>query len=315
MGVGDHILSHRFSVAIKEKYPNSELHVFSDTENNHIQKEVLNYLYPGFYDSITIIPSKKYKKCIINSQFGTEEYRGGIQNVQDDIFGKITLDCDKWYNLHLDSLSFINDDYDWHKQFFSIPEPTINPINKWGKFIAVQLKSGSSQVHSLNQWYVERLLSDISKNFSQYGIFIISTPETNPFYEKSVESLSNVSLFNGSLTEVCDMVLCSSGFIGIDSAWRLLSYAKKNPTITLSKDCQSYDNVPMSHRLRWLPFKGTNFGLHHPTTDIVNLFTKMLDPILGKLYLTLPELAFVNADINNVLVNRRVEVDLEKSIL
>ena len=127
VSLGDHILAHRFSVAIKEKYLNSELHVFSDTENNFLQKKVLEYLYPNFYNSITVIPNKKYKKCIINSQFGEEEYRGGIHNIPDEIRDKMISDCDKFYNLHIDSLEFLNyNDIDWDNYFFHIPKPIIN---------------------------------------------------------------------------------------------------------------------------------------------------------------------------------------------
>jgi hypothetical protein len=313
-GVGDHILAHRFAASIRDKYPGSGIHAFSDTENNPIQKDVLEYLYPEFYSSITIIPNKRYKKCVIDSQFGTEEYHGGTQNVPDEFLAKMIGDCDRFYNLHLDSLSFIREDYDWAKYFYSIPEPTIRPKNKWGKFIAVQLKSGSSQVHQLEQWYIDKLLADLSRRFSQYGIFIVSTEETNPFYREAVDSLSNVSLFNGTLKEVCDMVLCSSGFIGIDSAWRLLSYSKRHPTITLSKDCQGYDQVPLSHRLRWMPFRGTNFGLNYSTREIINLFEKMLDQDLGRLYQTLPELAFANGDVNSVIVNRKISLNLAQSL-
>ena len=39
-GLGDHFAANRFIPAIKEKYPNCEIDLFSDTECNSHQSEI-----------------------------------------------------------------------------------------------------------------------------------------------------------------------------------------------------------------------------------------------------------------------------------
>jgi hypothetical protein len=311
-GGGDHILAHRFSVGIKNKYPNSELHVFSDTENNFLQKNILEHLYPNFYSSITVIPNKKYQKMVINSQFGEEEYRGNINNIPDDIREKMINDCDKFYSLHIDSLEFLSHDYDFHKYFYTIPAPQVNSINYIGPYICSQLISGSSKVHRLEQWYLERLILDIDQLCQKLNIrhMIITTQETLPVYESVSQKTQKSHIYCDDINGVCDVMVNSLGFIGIDSAWRLISYSQNKPTITLSKDCQGYGGVPISHQLRWLIYPKTTFGLHHNTKEILDLFEKMMQ---NKLYLVMPELAFVNQDINNVIIKRDYKVNIEKT--
>ena len=313
-GCGDVLLAHRLAAVIKENHPDDQINAFLDTEGNPIQKDILNYLYPGFYDSITTIRSKKYKKCIISSQFGEEEYRGGIHNVPDGVASEI-LDCDKFYNLHIDSLEFLNHDYDWKKYFYTLKRPTNKPNKIFsGEYIALHLMSGSSDVHRLHGWWVYKLVKDLSIKLPNIGIKIISTKETNLFY-KNIVGIPNVELFNGSIQDCCDLVVQSRGIIGVDSFFRLLGHAVDIPTITLSKDCSGRGGVPYSHRLRWLLWPETTFALDHSSSDIINLFEKMLKPIEGRLYQVYPNLALANSEISSIIVKRDYKVDTEKSIL
>ena len=56
-GLGDHLLANRFVPSILDKYPNSKIHLFSDTNGNSLQSDILLNLY-DFYDSRTLIYRK-----------------------------------------------------------------------------------------------------------------------------------------------------------------------------------------------------------------------------------------------------------------
>ena len=45
-GLGDHILANRFVLAIKEKYPQSEIRMWSDTEGSRFQSQLIQDLWP-----------------------------------------------------------------------------------------------------------------------------------------------------------------------------------------------------------------------------------------------------------------------------
>ena len=226
-GIGDHLLAHRFAVGIKKKYPDYELHVYSDTENNLIQKQVLEYLYPNFYTSITVIASKKYKKCIINSQFCEEEYRGGLHNVPDDIKDKMIKDCDKFYSLHIDSLEFLNHDYDWLSCFNNFPKPEVSPPNLIGNYIVSHLISSTSPEHRLNtDFYLTRLVKDIDNFCREKKLYhiIISQNDTNHFYDESLKQTTNSTILNGNIKEVAEMIVNAKLMISIDSGFRPIAY-------------------------------------------------------------------------------------------
>lgn len=315
-GIGDHLLGHKFSVQIKEKYPNSLLHVFSDTQNNFAQKTTLNYLYPNFYESITVIADKKYKKCIIDSQFGTEEYRGGVQNLKESVLKEMTEDCDKLYSLHVDSLDFIHHDYNWSKDFDKIPKPS-NYYNRpeiyMGKYLISNIISATGREHLCEQFWTDRLISEIDsyclKNKLKH--LIISTPETNHKYENILKKCQVTSFINAGVEEVCDFISGAAGLIGIDSCWRLISSSYDVPTITISKNCSQPGVCPISHQIRWLINPKTTFPIHWNTQDIIKLMDKMLENQLFSLF---PSLAFA-PNLDQILIRRNYKVNEEKSIL
>ena len=60
-GLGDHFAANRFIPAIKEKHPNCEIDLFSDTEGNSHQSDILNKMWPSHFKETHIIKKKKYK--------------------------------------------------------------------------------------------------------------------------------------------------------------------------------------------------------------------------------------------------------------
>ena len=84
-GLGDCLLGNRFVSAIKEKYPDSDITAYIDSEGKTFQKEGLEILYPSMYKKINIIQNKKYKEFWVDCQFGTDNYYGALENVPDNI--------------------------------------------------------------------------------------------------------------------------------------------------------------------------------------------------------------------------------------
>src|SRR5580658_8906131 len=84
-GGGDHLCANRFVPAIKEFHKNCEITVFSNTENNFFQKNLLELCYPSFYKEIKVIKDKKYKKFIVNTQFGEDNFYGSLDNLKSEV--------------------------------------------------------------------------------------------------------------------------------------------------------------------------------------------------------------------------------------
>ena len=62
-GLGDCLLGNRFVAAIREKYKNSNITAYIDSEGKTFQKDCLDILYPSFYkDDRQLI--KNNRACI-----------------------------------------------------------------------------------------------------------------------------------------------------------------------------------------------------------------------------------------------------------
>lgn len=301
-GVGDVLLFNRFIPAIKQKYPNSEITLYIDSEGKIFQKEVIEYLYPSFYKEIKIIPNKKYKNFWIKSQFGSENQKGFIENVPDCITDEFKT-FDKFYDGHIDSLNWLNHDYDWYNYFRIFPKPEINPKNNNGEYICVHLASATSNEHVLSKFYISLLLKTLARLNKK--IIIISTPETNHLYSE-FENNEKYQIFNGEITEVCNLIYNSEFFIGTDSGFRYVAYGCGIPVITFSKQSPAPHQVYPSHQIRWLMFPELTFPLNFDAKYIVNLVEKIQQ---NKGYILLPFLQ----DFNNQAIKRNYVIDLEKT--
>ena len=119
-GLGDHLLGNRLIPAIIEKHPESEIHLFSDTNESSFQSEVLNNLY-NFYTSTTLLKRKNPNYSIL-SQFGKENFPAHLDNINEEQ-KKYMLSFDKFYNLHIDWLGWLDYDFRWQSYFNSFPLP------------------------------------------------------------------------------------------------------------------------------------------------------------------------------------------------
>jgi hypothetical protein len=315
-GIGDVLLAHQKAWILREtKYPEAEFTIFLDTEGNQMQARVLKYLFPNFYKEIFTIPNKKYKKLVINSQFGEEEVKGFTENVPDEWTERI-MSYEKRYNFHIDSLQWlVYDDLEWAKyhKIFPVPEIKNIPANFIGDYFISNLYSATGTEHKIENWWSDRIILELDQLAQKlnYRHLIISTPELNEKYSHLIPKLKFTMIINTDVEDVCNLIAHSKGLVGIDSAWRLISHMFDKPTVTISKNCTGFGGVPPSHQIRWLPFPETTFAIHHSANDIVRVFEK----ILGyQIYKFLPQLSLLDNPYD-VLIKRDYKVNEKKSIL
>lgn len=302
-GLGDCLLGNRFVPAIKEKYKESVITAYIDSEGKTFQKEAITTLYPSMYKNINIIPKKKYKSFWVDCQFGTDNYYGALENVPDDIQEEFKS-YDKFYDLHIDSLKWIDMDFDWLRYYRFFPKPELKIENTKGDYIVFHLISSTSVGHRLENWYMQRLIEETSKN---HKIYLISTLDANHFYE-NVKNLPNVHIFNGSIKEVCELISNAKLMLSTDSGFRYISYGYGIPTLTYSNhSSQPFSSIP-SHQIRWLMFPETCFPLNYDYKNI----SKIIDNIiLNKGYILVPYLQ----NFNNQAVKRIYKINQERSII
>jgi ADP-heptose:LPS heptosyltransferase len=178
-GIGDCLLANRFVFAIKEKYPNSKITAYIDSEGQTFQKEALETLYPNVYKELKIIPCKKYKELWIHSQFGEELNRGILENVPDEIREEMETKYDKFYDLHIDSLKWTEYDFDWLRYFYFFPKPELVCKNLLkDDYIILHLVSSGSTSDRLENWYIDELIGTLRKSLdSKLKIVLISKAE------------------------------------------------------------------------------------------------------------------------------------------
>lgn len=306
-GIGDCLLANRFVFAIKEKYPDSQITAYIDSEGQTFQKEALEVLYPSTYKELKIIPQKKYKELWITSQFGEEINKAVLENVPDDIRQEMESKYDKFYDLHIDSLKWAEYDFDWLRYFYFFPKPDLvnkDPIKE--NYIVLHLVSSGSLSDRLENWYIDTLINNLHKVLNlNYKIFIISKNEIDFFYEK-VKTLNNIEIFKGNLKDISNLISNAKLMIGVDSGFKYIGYSFGIPTLTLGKNCLAPFNVTPSHNIRWLPFPMTCFPLNYDVNIITNLSKKILEK---KANIIIP---YVN-NFDLYAVNRHYSINFEKT--
>ena len=307
-GLGDHLCANRFIPAILDEYPDSEITVFSDTENNFFQKECLEILYPHFYKEIKVIPNKKYEDFWINCQFGEDNGFGALENLPDEWVEEMKS-YDKFYDLHIDSLKWLDYDFDWYRYFKFFPTPCIKKDKTKDDCIIFQLhtnsKMGSEDInknHYLEDWYVNKLIGALS---TKVKCKIISTPQLIDQY-KDLESNENVEVLVGDINYIINEIKDASLFIGVDSGFRFIGYGFGVPAILLGKwYMKPYWCVPM-HQIRWSFFPEQCFPLHHDYKEISLLAANILKNKAFSLY---PH----TRDFDNEMARRVWEINYDRT--
>ncbi len=301
-GLGDCILGSRFVPAIKDKYPNSEITAYIDSEGKTFQRDSLLYAYPSLYKEVKIIQNKKYKEFWVDCQFGTDNYYGALENVPDDVRAEMQS-YDKFYDLHIDSLKWTNFDFDWLRYFKYFPRPEVKKQNLLGDYVVFHLLSSTSVGHRLEKWYSSRLIKEVAEKIK---VVIISTPETNDYYSE-VKDLPNVTIFNGEVYEAIDLISNAKLMVSTDSGFRYLAHGFSIPVLTFSKQSTQAHSVLPSHYMRWLLFPESCFPLNFDLVYVKNIVFNVLE---NPGFILVPFLTNFNAQ----AVKRIYQINEERSV-
>ncbi len=305
-GLGDHLLATRFVVAIKEKYPEARIKGYCDTNGKTFQRDALQSAYGHLFDELVVIPSKKFKEFWVDCQFGTDNFYGALENVPDDVRKEMTEDCDKFYDLHIDGLKWMNYDFDAMRYFYFFPRPNIGDVkyengSSLGDYVVMHLHSSTSKGHILEQFYIDGLIKKISE-FTK--VILISTPEDNHLYNHLEND--KVGIFNGPVEQVFTVIGNAKAMISTDSGFRYIAYGCNVPVITFSANCMAPGQVPLSHQLRWLMFTSQILPLNYSFTFVAKVIKNILS---NKGYGLVP---FVQ-DFDRELVNRIYKINEAKT--
>jgi ADP-heptose:LPS heptosyltransferase len=297
-GLGDHLLGNRFVHAIKEKYPKSELHFFSDTENNPKSIDILKDLFPSIYKNCTVVGKRVNPNYKISSIFGEETYTAHINNLPEETL-KIIKSYDKFYDLHIDGLRWIKSDFDWLRYYYFFPKPEINLISPYKEpYIMAHLYARPDSPYNLEQWYTIALLNKLSET----NKIVIVTMEEHKNYYSEVFYNKNITIDCSS--NIIDIFKIASGceaFIGIDSGVRYIPYHFSKPTFVFSKYCSEYGLVTPSHLIRWLIFQKNVFPIGFKMDFVAEILNNCIKNPANQIF---PEYI---KDIDSIVVDRKLK--------
>lgn len=298
-GIGDHLLSNRFVPAILDKYPSAKIKIFSDTENNPKMLDILMRHFSYLYErGGEVIEKRQNKNFAIRSQFGTENYPCAIENQLAETMQKL-MDCDKFYDLHIDGLKWLHYDFDWLRYYYYFPKPTNVPSSKYkDPYILTHLYARPDSVYNLDQSYVVELLKKLSAN---NRVVVLTTKDHAQYYEE-VSSNSNITIDSTSdMNDIFGIASQCSAFLGIDSGIRYIPYYFSKPTFVFSQYCQSYGSVIHSHLIRWLLYTKNVL----PVNVNIDAVCRLMENIKKHpAYSLFPE---IPSDIENFIVERQYE--------
>jgi len=297
-GLGDHLLANRFVYSIKDKYPSAKIKVFSDTENNNKMLEVILSKFPDMYArGGEVIISRKSKEYTITSQFGIENYPCAIENQLDETVQKM-LDCDKFYDLHIDGLRWMKYDFDWLRYFYFFPKPTNITKPKYEQgFILTHLYARPDSVYNLDHQYVIELLNKISQD---NRVVVLTTEDHKEYYNSVFKNPNLIIDSSSTVVDIFNIASECSCFLGIDSGIRYIPYHFGKPVFVFSKYSHQYGNVIPSHLIRWLLFQKNVLPVNTNIDAIVQLLNNLKQHPAYSLFPDIPN------NIEQYIVERKI---------
>lgn len=297
-GLGDHLLANRFIPAILDKYPNANINLFSDTEGNHRTLNLLLKLFPHFYKSGEVIKERKSKEFLINSKFGKENYPAHIENHKKETLNKL-YNCDKFYDLHIDGLKWVDYDFEWLRYYYHFPQPLfdLKDGEYENDYLLVHLHSRPNSPYNLEQGYVNALLLTLSR----YVKIVIVIEKQYMDYYKDFFNHPNITINTAdSIEDIFQLAKNCKCFLGIDSGIRYIPYHFSKPVFLFSKYCSQYGQVAPSHLVRWLIFDKNVFPLNFDVNIVSQMIQNIFDNPASALF---PEIL---NDLNSYIVKRNV---------
>jgi ADP-heptose:LPS heptosyltransferase len=280
-GTGDHLLGNRLIPAILDKYPNAKIDAFSDTEGNNRSISLLYELFPSFYNHVELVPYRKSQHFPITTQFGVENYPAHFDNMPDECRER-WASYDKFYDLHIDSLKWMNYEFDWLRYFYFFPKPQtlIETPKPAEDYILAHLYARPGSSYNMEQWYVIELIRKLSKSIK---VIIVTQASDMAYYQELVGENVEVNTAS-SLKEIFYLARDCRAFIGIDSGVRYIPYHFSKPVFVFSKDCAAYGSPNLSHLIRWLIYPLNVFPTHFDMSKICRVIQDSLTNPASQLY-------------------------------
>ena len=297
-GLGDHILANRFVPAILETYPGAEIHLFSDTNESSFQSDVITSLY-NFYKEVHLV-KRKSEKYEILSQFGKENYPPHPPNL-DDEQREYMESFDKFYNLHIDWLQWMDYEFPWQKyfSFFPTPHSDIKNFNHDKDYIILHIASDNrGNNHRMSKEYIHSIIKKCTK---EYDVFLLSTDSTDDFVRKVCPDIDGVFVLKENINTVISACKSASGIFAIDSAIKYFGYTFNVPTLCWAKESTAAHSCPTSFKMRWLTFPLLTFPLEH---DSNYMWGAMNNLINNNNNIFCPHLQ--EPELSNTLIRRRI---------
>jgi len=272
-GLGDHILGNRFIPAILDEHPNSEIHLFSDTNGSRSQSEALLSLY-NYYKSSTLV-RRKSENYTIKTQFGKENFPQHINNITEEDKSYM-LNFDKFYNLHIDKLDWMDYDFNWQNYFYHFPKPhnSVDDFHNSNKYIVMHIASDNmGNNHRMSKSYYEEIIKEIPR---EYDIFFTSTKSTENYINETITTSERVMTIQAPIMKIASLIKNASGLLAIDSGLKYLGYTFNTPTIGWAKECTRPHSCPSCHHLRWLTFPQLFFPLNFSAKNVVSALLNLI---------------------------------------
>ena len=304
-GLGDHLLANRFIPAIKEQWPGCKIDLWSDTEGKTLQSDTLTQMWPSHFNDVFVLQKKKHKSFRIkSSNFPEEDYRGCIKNVPDADLKLMKGVYDKFYDLHIDSLKWMDYDFDWFKYFQVFPTPEKKGRMRDSscefpkKFILAHLYARDGADSNMEDWYIKKLIKNITQEFD---IVVLYNNESEHKYKNLMsESNERLHFMNESILGVFDIASRCTAMLAIDSGIRYIPHHYGKPVFTFSKYCTQYGVVQYSYLIRWLLNDRYIFPMHY---DISSASTMLKNCLRNPAYRLYPHLL---DDIERLVAQRDV---------
>jgi ADP-heptose:LPS heptosyltransferase len=300
-GIGDVLLQNRFVHAIREKYPDAKLNIYFDTDENPKQQALLQSIWPTLYKNSITVPKRQSTDFKIKSQFGVETYNAALENQSQEALS-LYKHADKFYNLCLDNLDWVNSDIDWWRYFYFFPKPEIVQqfnLNLPEQFIFANLYSRPDSSFKLEKWYVEALIQKLAV---KYPVIITTTKENKSFYD-FCSDIQNVQVLVTDLNETFYIASKCSAFIGLDSGIRCMPYYFGKPTFYFSTFCKTYGQISKAHLLRWVIFENQALPMHLDINNVNNILINSIEHRVGVLFPLISP-----SDMDNIIVKRKYSV-------
>ena len=231
--------------------------------------------------------------------------RGSIKNVKPTDLKLMEGVYDKFYDLHIDSLEWMNYDFDWFKHFQVFPTPENKGRMSYpnamfpDKFILAHLYARDDADSNMEDWYIEKLVKSISQEFD---VIILYNEESEHKYKKLMDqNIERLHFMDETVISIFDISSRCTAMLAIDSGIRYIPYHYGKPVFTFSKYCTQYGVVQYSYLIRWLLNDRYVLPLHY---DVSSAGTMLKNCLRNPAYRLYPHLL---NDIERLVAQRDIQ--------